>query len=149
MVLIIWAIDPQYRLNAMIATTVVLLVAAMIGGIRTLRKRAKSNFPAPMPELANDRALLGMTSREPIKRNVEAKSVPVSFRSSSNGWDQSASRRDWIDATRRFDRSWNTFPSLRSWALVEAAAISGRFVISHAHPLGTSSNSAPGAPGVW
>jgi Predicted membrane protein len=30
MVLIIWAIDPQYRLNAMIATTVVLLVAALM-----------------------------------------------------------------------------------------------------------------------
>nr|CAB3503778.1 unnamed protein product [Digitaria exilis] len=37
MVLIIWAIDPQYRLNAMIATTVVLLVAALIGGIWTMR----------------------------------------------------------------------------------------------------------------
>ena len=27
--------------------------------------------------------------------------------------DLSASRRDWIDATRRFDRGWNTFLSLR------------------------------------
>ncbi len=44
MVLIIWAIDPQYRLNAMIATTVVLLVAALIGGIWTLRKARKSTL---------------------------------------------------------------------------------------------------------
>ncbi|WP_230941200.1 YqjK family protein, partial [Enterobacter ludwigii] len=28
--------------------------------------------------------------------------------------DLSASRRDWVDATRRFDRGWNTFLSLRS-----------------------------------
>ena len=38
MVLVIWAVDPQYRLNAMIATTVVLLALALIGGIWTLRK---------------------------------------------------------------------------------------------------------------
>lgn len=44
MVLIIWAIDPQYRLNAMIATTVVLLVAALIGGIWTLHKARTSTF---------------------------------------------------------------------------------------------------------
>ena len=36
MVLIIWAVDPQYRLNAMIATTVVLLLLALIGGIWTV-----------------------------------------------------------------------------------------------------------------
>lgn len=59
MVLIIWAIDPQYRLNAMIATTVVLLVAALIGGIWTLRKARKSTFLChTRQELANDRALL-------------------------------------------------------------------------------------------
>ena len=59
MVLIIWAIDPQYRLNAMIATTVVLLVAALIGGIWTLRKARKSTFLRhTRQELANDRALL-------------------------------------------------------------------------------------------
>ena len=59
MVLIIWAIDPQYRLNAMIATTVVLLVAALIGGIWTLRKARKSTLLRhTRQELANDRALL-------------------------------------------------------------------------------------------
>ncbi len=44
MVLIIWAVDPQYRLNAMIATTVVLLLLALIGGIWTLRKSRKSTL---------------------------------------------------------------------------------------------------------
>ena len=32
--------------------------------------------------------------------------------------DLSASRRDWVEATHRFDRGWNTVLSLRSWALV-------------------------------
>jgi len=32
LVLIIWAVDAQYRLNVMIATTVILLLAALIGG---------------------------------------------------------------------------------------------------------------------
>ena len=55
MVLIIWAIDP----NAMIATTVVLLVAALIGGIWTLHKARTSTFLRhTRQELANDRALL-------------------------------------------------------------------------------------------
>lgn len=59
MVLIIWAIDPQYRLNAMIATTVVLLVLALIGGIWTLRKaRASTLLRHTRQELENDRALL-------------------------------------------------------------------------------------------
>lgn len=59
MVLIIWAIDPQYRLNAMIATTVVLLLAALIGGICTLRKARQSTILRhTRQELANDRSLL-------------------------------------------------------------------------------------------
>ena len=59
LVLVIWVVDPQYRLNAMIATTVVLLVAALIGGIWTLRKARKSTFLRhTRQELANDRALL-------------------------------------------------------------------------------------------
>jgi len=59
MVLIIWAIDAQYRLNAMIATTVVLLVLALIGGIWTLRKaRATTLLRHTRQELSNDRALL-------------------------------------------------------------------------------------------
>ncbi|MBS1205172.1 MAG: hypothetical protein H6R25_2071 [Proteobacteria bacterium] len=59
MVLIIWAIDPQYRLNAMIATTVMLLVLALIGGIWTLRKaRASTLLRHTRQELENDRTLL-------------------------------------------------------------------------------------------
>ncbi|WP_368540768.1 phage holin family protein [Enterobacter soli] len=59
MVLIIWAIDPQYRLNAMIATTVVLLLGALIGGLWTLRKARQSTFLRhTRQELANDRSLL-------------------------------------------------------------------------------------------
>ncbi|AJZ87967.1 phage holin family protein [Cedecea neteri] len=59
MVLIIWAVDPQYRLNAMIATTAVLLSLALIGGIWTLRKSRQSTLLRhTRRELENDRALL-------------------------------------------------------------------------------------------
>lgn len=59
LVLIIWAIDPQYRLNVMIATTVVLLLLALIGGIWTLRKAKRSTLLRhTRRELANDRTLL-------------------------------------------------------------------------------------------
>ena len=65
MVLIIWAVDPQYRLNAMIATTVVLLALALIGGIWTLRKARRSTLLRhTRHELANDRQLLEEESRE-------------------------------------------------------------------------------------
>ncbi|WNN49016.1 phage holin family protein [Siccibacter colletis] len=59
MVLIIWAIDPQYRLNAMIATTAVLLLLALIGGIWTLvRARRSTLLRHTRRELANDKQLL-------------------------------------------------------------------------------------------
>jgi len=59
MVLIIWAIDPQYRLNAMIATTAVLLILALIGGIWTLvRARRSTLLRHTRRELANDKQLL-------------------------------------------------------------------------------------------
>ncbi|MCS2170045.1 phage holin family protein [Scandinavium sp. TWS1a] len=65
MVLIIWAIDPQYRLNAMIATTAVLLLLALIGAIWTLRKARRSTLLRhTRNELANDRALLEDDERE-------------------------------------------------------------------------------------
>lgn len=65
MVLIIWAVDLQYCLNAMIATTVVLLLLALIGGIWTLRKSRKSTLLRhTRHELANDRQLLEEESRE-------------------------------------------------------------------------------------
>jgi len=65
MVLIIWAIDPQYRLNAMIATTAVLLLFALIGAVWTLRKARRSTLLRhTRNELANDRALLEDDERE-------------------------------------------------------------------------------------
>ena len=48
-----------FGLMSLMATTVVLLVAALIGGIWTLRKARKSTFLRhTRQELANDRALL-------------------------------------------------------------------------------------------
>lgn len=59
LVLIIWAVDPQYRLNVMIGTTVTLLLLALIGGVWTLRKVRRSTLLRhTRHELANDRALL-------------------------------------------------------------------------------------------
>lgn len=59
MVLVIWAVDPQYRLNAMIATTVVLLALALIGGLWTLHKSRQSTLLRhTRRELDNDRTLL-------------------------------------------------------------------------------------------
>ncbi|HDX4049483.1 TPA: YqjK-like family protein [Enterobacter soli] len=37
--------------------------------------------------------------------------------------DLSASRRDWVDATRPLDRGWNTFLNLRSWVLVGSSVM--------------------------
>lgn len=59
LVLVIWGIDPQYRLTALIATTVVLLALALIGGILTLRRARRSTLlRLTRRELANDRELL-------------------------------------------------------------------------------------------
>lgn len=59
MVMVIWAVDAQYRLNAMIATTVVLLSLALIGGIWTLTKSRQSTLLRhTRRELENDRELL-------------------------------------------------------------------------------------------
>lgn len=59
MVLIIWAVDPQYRLNVMIGTTAVLLLLAIGGGIWTLVKARRTTFLRhTRQELANDRSLL-------------------------------------------------------------------------------------------
>ncbi|STU98294.1 inner membrane protein YqjE [Klebsiella pneumoniae] len=59
LVLVIWAVDAQYRLHVMIATTVVLLLAAAIVGILTLRKARRSTLlRLTRKELENDRALL-------------------------------------------------------------------------------------------
>ena len=37
--------------------------------------------------------------------------------------DLSASRRDWLELTQRYDRGWNTLLSLRSWALVGSSVM--------------------------
>ncbi|WP_437888976.1 YqjK-like family protein [Phytobacter sp. V91] len=37
--------------------------------------------------------------------------------------DLTACRRDWIETTDVYDRGWNTFLSLRSWALVGSSAL--------------------------
>ena len=59
LVLIMWAVDPQYRLIVMAATTATLLLLALIGGIWTLRKARRSTLlRLTRHELANDRALL-------------------------------------------------------------------------------------------
>ncbi|MGZ0752462.1 phage holin family protein [Kluyvera sichuanensis] len=59
LVLIIWAVDPQYRLIVMVATTATLLLLAIVGGIWTLRKARRSTLLRhTRHELANDRALL-------------------------------------------------------------------------------------------
>ena len=59
LVLVIWGIDPQYRLHALIATTVVLLALALIGGLLTLRRARRSTLlRLTRRELANDRELL-------------------------------------------------------------------------------------------
>lgn len=59
LVLIIWAVDPQYRLTVMVATTATLLILALIGAIWTLRKaRATSLMRYTRRELKTDRELL-------------------------------------------------------------------------------------------
>lgn len=59
MVLIIWAVDPQYRLEVMLATTVTLLVLALALGIWTLRKAKRTSLLRhTRRELKNDRELL-------------------------------------------------------------------------------------------
>lgn len=59
MVLIIWAVDAQYRLMAIALTTGVLFLLALIFGLWTLRKSRQSTLLRhTRKELANDRDLL-------------------------------------------------------------------------------------------
>ncbi|PIJ50222.1 hypothetical protein BL250_12560 [Erwinia sp. OLTSP20] len=59
MVLIIWAVDAQYRLMAIAITTAVLFLLALIFGLWTLAKSRKSSLlRATRKELENDRQLL-------------------------------------------------------------------------------------------
>lgn len=59
LVLVIWAVPPEYRLTAIIATTVVLLGLALIFGLWTLYKsRQFTLLRHTRRELENDRSLL-------------------------------------------------------------------------------------------
>lgn len=59
MVLIIWAVDAQYRLMAMAITTGVLFLLALIFGLSVLAKSRRSTLlSATRKELSNDRKLL-------------------------------------------------------------------------------------------
>lgn len=59
LVLIIWAVDPHYRLAVMLGTTVTLLVLALILGLWTLGKARRTSFMRyTRRELKNDRELL-------------------------------------------------------------------------------------------
>jgi hypothetical protein len=62
--------------------------------------------------------------------------------------DLSASRRDWIDATRRFDRGWNTFLSLRSWALV-GSSVMAIWTVRHPNMLIRWARRGFGAWSAW
>ena len=42
--------------------------------------------------------------------------------------DLSASSRDWLEVTHAYDRGWNTFLSLRAWALVGSSILAVRAV---------------------
>ncbi|MBJ3815347.1 hypothetical protein F9C28_10530 [Shimwellia pseudoproteus] len=59
LVLIIWAVEPQYRLHVLIATTVVLFVLAIAGGLWTISAAKRSTFMHhTRQELKKDRDLL-------------------------------------------------------------------------------------------
>ncbi|TKI06937.1 phage holin family protein [Martelella alba] len=59
LVLVIWAIDPQYRLTAIATTTALLFVLAIIGALWTLGKARKSSLlGASREELQVDRNIL-------------------------------------------------------------------------------------------
>lgn len=68
LVLLIWAINPQYRLMAIATTTGVLFLLAIIGAIWTLRKARQSTLlGATREELQEDRNIL-----EKIQDEVKA-----------------------------------------------------------------------------
>ncbi len=59
LVMVIWAVDPQYRLDVLIATTAILLGLALIGGIWTLTKARRSTLLRQSRKaLEHDRQLL-------------------------------------------------------------------------------------------
>lgn len=62
--------------------------------------------------------------------------------------DLSASRRDWLAVTRSYDRGWNTFLSLRSWALV-GSSVMAIWTIRHPNLLVRWARRGFGAWTAW
>ena len=59
MILVIWVVDPQYRLHVMVGTTLTLLLCALGCGLWTLKKSRESTLLShTRRELANDRTIL-------------------------------------------------------------------------------------------
>ncbi len=139
MVLVIWAIDPQYRLNAMIATTVVLLVLCAVAASGLLRKSASVHAIAPArgTNTANDRRqILEGRSVVSSKANAKASKRAASpVRSSSNGGSVRQRRRDWLGEppARRSRLEYGVKP--RSRALVGSAAAMAIWTIRHPNML--------------
>lgn len=66
MILVMWAVDPVYRLTAMIIMTLVLLGGALIFALCAVRKARRSSLlGATREQLAIDRQLLERKKQEP------------------------------------------------------------------------------------
>lgn len=134
MVLVIWAVDPQYRLNAMIATTVVLLLLALMAASGRYVNRVSLRCCATR---AMSWQTIGSCSRRsPVSSKVERERRKAQLLSQiqQQRLDLSASRREWLEATGAYDRRWNMLLSLRSWALV-GSSVMAIWTIRHPNML--------------
>lgn len=127
MVLIIWAVDPQYRLNAMIATTVVLLSGRYVNRV---------NPPCCAIHAMSWQTIGSCSRRSPVSSKVERERRKAQLLSQiqQQRLDLSASRREWLEATGAYDRRWNMLLSLRSWALV-GSSVMAIWTIRHPNML--------------
>ncbi|TCV98802.1 phage holin family protein [Biostraticola tofi] len=74
LVLVIWAIDPQYRLIAIAWTTGILLLLAIVGAVMTLRKARQSTLlGSTREELQVDRNLLEKVQDEIREEEAQRK----------------------------------------------------------------------------
>ncbi|MEJ8324992.1 YqjK-like family protein [Kosakonia sacchari] len=62
--------------------------------------------------------------------------------------DLTARRREWLEATRAYDRGWNTLLSLRSWALVGSSAMA-IWSVRHPNMLVRWAKRGLGAWSLW
>ena len=126
MVLIIWAVDPQYRLNAMIATTVVLSVTVLLAVSGRYVNRV--NPPCCAIHAMSWQTIGSCSRRSPVSSKVERERRKAQLLSQiqQQRLDLSASRREWLEATGAYDRRWNMLLSLRSWALVGSSVMAIR-----------------------